>query len=163
MTLLLRTRIAVHAAPIDVPAELDELRRGLPDAGAMVSFVGTCRSEGGRLAGLEIEHYPGMAEAEFERIVREAAGRWPIIAMAVVHRTGRVLAGEDIVVVAAVSGHRSAAFGAAGFAMDFLKTSAPFWKKEIASDGSAPRWVEAKTSDDNAAGRWRTEGDPGRR
>lgn len=154
MTVLLRTRIAVTTEPIDVAAELAELRRGLPDAGAMVSFVGTCRSEGGRLAGLELEHYPGMAEAEFERIVREAAERWPIIAMAVVHRTGRVLAGDDIVVVATVSEHRTAAFSAAEFAMDFLKTNAPFWKKEIAADGSASRWVAAKISDAAAAGRW---------
>jgi len=161
MTLLIRTRIAVAATPIDVHAEIAELRRGLPDAGALVSFVGTCRSEGGRLAGLELEHYPGMAEAEFERIVREAAERWPIIAMAVVHRTGRVLAGEDIVVVAAVSEHRIAAFGAAEFAMDFLKTSAPFWKKEIAADGSTARWVAAKASDDAAAGRWRNTDDSG--
>jgi molybdopterin synthase catalytic subunit len=161
MTLLLRTRIAVAAAPIDVLAEIAELRRGIPDAGALVSFVGTCRSEGGRLAGLELEHYPGMAEAEFERIVREAAERWPIVAMAIVHRTGRVLAGEDIVVVAALSEHRIAAFGAAEFAMDFLKTSAPFWKKEIAADGSAAGWVAAKASDDDAAGRWRAGDDPG--
>ncbi len=162
MTLLLRTRIAVAAAPIDVLAEIAELRRGIPDVGGLVSFVGTCRSEGGRLAGLELEHYPGMAEAEFERIVREAAGRWPIVAMAIVHRTGRVLAGEDIVVVAALSEHRIAAFGAAEFAMDFLKTSAPFWKKEIAADGSAAAWVAAKSSDDEAAGRWGTGDDPGR-
>lgn len=154
MTVLLRTRIAVTAAPLDVAAELGGLRRGLGDIGAMVSFVGTCRSEGGRLAGLELEHYPGMAEAEFARIVQEAGERWPIIAMAVVHRTGRVLAGEDIVVVAALSDHRAAAFAATDFAMDFLKTSAPFWKKEIAADGSARRWVAAKAADDAAVERW---------
>ncbi|MCW5716184.1 MAG: molybdenum cofactor biosynthesis protein MoaE [Bauldia sp.] len=158
--MLLRTRIAVTAAPLDVPAELAELRRGLPDAGAMVSFVGTCRSEGGRLSGLELEHYPAMAEAEFERIVREAAARWPILAMAMVHRTGRVTAGEDIVVVAALSEHRAAAFGATEFAMDFLKTSAPFWKREIAADGSALPWSEARTSDQAAAARWQAAGDP---
>ncbi len=154
MNVLLRTRIAVTSAPLNVAAEVAELRRGFADAGAMVSFVGTCRSDGGRLAGLELEHYPGMAEAEFDRIVREAAGRWPIIAMAVVHRSGRVLVGEDIVVVAAVSEHRGAAFAAAEYAMDFLKTNAPFWKKEIAVDGTELRWVAAKASDDDAAGRW---------
>ncbi|MGV8840276.1 MAG: molybdenum cofactor biosynthesis protein MoaE [Bauldia sp.] len=159
MTILLRKRIAVTPAPLDVAAEIAALRRGLAEAGAMVSFVGSCRSEGGRLAGLELEHYPGMAEAEFERIVREAGERWPIIAMTVVHRTGRVLAGEDIVLVATVSEHRGAAFAAAEFAMDFLKTGAPFWKKEIAADGSAPRWVAAKASDDAAAERWRAAGD----
>lgn len=155
MSVAVKTRIAVQTAPFDAAAETARLTEGLADVGAIVTFVGVCRSENGRLAALELEHYPDMAEAELARIVKEAAERWPLQAMAVIHRTGRIAPGEDIVLAIAVSSHRAAAFGAAEYVMDFLKTEAPFWKKEHTVDGSATQWVEAKASDDDAVARWR--------
>lgn len=146
-------RISVQAEPFDASAETDRLSQ-IPDAGAVVSFLGLCRSEGGRLAGLELEHYPGMVEAELERLTSEAATRWPLKAVTVIHRHGRVLAGEAIVLVLTVSAHRAAAFAAAEFLMDWLKSHAPFWKRELMADGSTGAWIEAKESDDAAAERW---------
>lgn len=146
----------VQAGPFDAVAETTRLR-ALPDAGAVVTFTGICRSDGGRLAALELEHYPGMAEAEIARVAAEAARRWPILGAIAVHRHGRIAAGEDIVLVATASAHRAAAFAAAEFLMDWLKTRAPFWKREIFADGSAGSWIEAKGGDDAAAGRWRLD------
>jgi molybdopterin synthase catalytic subunit len=147
--------IRVQTEDFDIAAEVEALRRQAADAGAVVTFTGICRDEGGRLAALELEHYPGMAEAEIERIAREAAARWPLLGLTVVHRHGRIAVGENIVLVAAASAHREAAFAAAGFLMDFLKTQAPFWKKEHAAAGTEGGWVAAKDEDDAAAGRWR--------
>lgn len=138
----------------DAGAEAQALVAGRTDLGALVSFVGLCRDESGRLAALELEHYPGMAEAEIGRIAEEAAARWPVEAIRVVHRFGRMAPGEPIVLVATASSHRGAAFAAAEFLMDFLKTRAPFWKKEHPRDGEAGDWVAAAEADDAAAARW---------
>ena len=105
--------------------------RGRADVGAVVSFVGLCRDEGGRLAALEIEHYPGMAEEEIARVAREAEARWPLLGVTVIHRFGRIAPGEQIVLVAVAAAHRGAAFAAAELLMDYLKTRAPFWKRAI--------------------------------
>lgn len=147
-------RIAVQAGDFDPAAEIEALTRGRPDAGAVVSFVGLCRDEGGRLAALELEHYPGMAEGEIGRVVAEAAARWPLIGATVIHRHGAVRPGERIVLVATASTHREAAFSAAHYVMDFLKTSAPFWKREHLVDGSVGAWVDAKASDEAARAAW---------
>jgi molybdopterin synthase catalytic subunit len=122
--------------------------------GALVTFAGLCRDEGGTLAALEIEAYPEMAEAEIGRVVSEAARRWPLDAVLVIHRTGMIGAGEAIVLVATASAHRGEAFHAAEFLMDYLKTRAPFWKKAHRRDGSAGDWVAAKDDDEAAAARW---------
>jgi molybdopterin synthase catalytic subunit len=150
-----RTEIAVQTGRFDVAAITAKLTADIADIGAIVSFVGVCRDEGGRLAALELEHYPDMAEAELTRIAGEASARWPVLAIAVTHRTGLIVPGEEIVAVVTVSAHRRDAFAAAEFVMDFLKTEAPFWKKEHAASGGKTHWVEAKRSDDDATGRWR--------
>jgi molybdopterin synthase catalytic subunit len=113
-----------------------------------------CRDESGRLAALELEHYPGMAEAEIVRIAIEAGKRWPLQGLTAIHRYGKLQPGDNIVLVVAASTHRQAAFEAASFVMDFLKSRAPFWKKEHRADGSEGGWVDAKESDDEAAARW---------
>ncbi|SCM79140.1 molybdopterin synthase, large subunit [uncultured Pleomorphomonas sp.] len=150
------SRIAVRVGPddFDVGAEIAALQAGDPAVGAVASFVGYCRDEGGRLAALELEHYPGMAEAEIGRVAREAAGRWPLLAITVIHRAGRIRPGERIVLVAVSSSHRAAAFSACDYVMDFLKTRAPFWKKEHLAAGDEGGWVDAKAEDEARAGRW---------
>jgi molybdopterin synthase catalytic subunit len=148
-------RLSVQAEDFDLAAEVARVRQMSDGAGAIVTFTGICRSENGRLVALELEHYPDMADAEMQRIALEAAGRWPVTAITIVHRTGRIPAGENIVLVVTASAHREAAFAAASFLMDFLKTSAPFWKKEHLSDGRDGAWVAAHESDDAAADRWR--------
>jgi molybdopterin synthase catalytic subunit len=145
--------VRIQTVPFDIAAEVAHLRQ-LPGVGAIVTFSGICRDEGGRLAALELEHYPGMAEAEIERIAAEAAGRWALAGVTVIHRTGRVAVGDDIVLVVTGSSHREAAFAAANFLMDYLKTRAPFWKKEHAATGSGD-WVAPRAEDDNAADRWK--------
>ena len=145
----------VQTQAFDAAAESARLTQGRVDIGALVTFTGLCRDEGGRLAALELEHYPGMAEEEISRVAQEAARRWPIFAVTAIHRTGKIAPGEPIVFVATTSAHRAAAFAAAEFLMDFLKTRAPFWKKEHALDGSAGDWVAAKDEDDAALERWR--------
>lgn len=153
------TRIIVRVGPddFDVGAEIDALQAGDPAVGAVTSFVGYCRDEGGRLDALELEYYPGMAEAEIGRVVKEAVARWPLLAVTVVHRGGRIKPGERIVLVAVSSSHRDAAFAACDYIMDFLKTRAPFWKKEHPVDRSEGGWVEAKAHDDARAERWKDE------
>lgn len=148
----IRTRIT--EGPLDLAAEIEAVQAGRTDIGAVVSFTGICRDEAGRLDALELEHYPGMAEKEIARIADLATERWDIAALTIVHRHGRVRPGEIIVLVIAASIHRHAAFEAAEFVMDFLKTHAPFWKKEHASDGTPLGWVAAKSSDDQAESRW---------
>ena len=147
--------VRVQTQAFDAAAESARLTAGRADIGAVVTFTGLCRDEGGRLAALELEHYPGMAEEEISRVAQEAARRWPIFAATAIHRTGKIAPGEPIVFVATTSAHRAAAFAAAEFLMDFLKTRAPFWKKEHALDGSAGDWVAAKDEDDAALERWR--------
>jgi len=146
--------IRVQREDFDIGAEIAAVSRGRTDVGAVVSFTGLCRDEGGALAALELEHYPGMAEAEIARIARQAVDRWPLQAVTVIHRYGRIEPGANIVLVVTASPHRQAAFEAASFLMDFLKSNAPFWKKERRADGSEGDWVEAKESDLEALGRW---------
>ena len=122
------------------------------DAGAVASFVGFVRAEEG-LAALTLEHYPGFAEAEIEKHIQEASARWPLLAVRVIHRVGRLVPGDRIVFVGVASAHRSAAFEACQFLMDYLKTRAPLWKEE-ARRGEM-RWVEARESDEAAAGKWK--------
>ncbi len=146
--------IRIQAGDFDVAAETAALTQGRADIGAVVAFTGLCRDEGGRLAALELEHYPNMAEAEVARVVEEARRRWPLAGVTVIHRYGTIAPGQNIVLVLTASAHRQAAFEAAAFLMDFLKTRAPFWKREHLKDGSTGGWVEAKDADDTAAARW---------
>jgi len=145
--------VRVDTVDFDVAAEISRLSALGRDIGAVVTFTGLCRDEGGRLGALELEHYPGMAEAEIDRIAAEAAARWPLHGITVIHRVGKIPPGENIVLVVTASAHRQAAFEAADFLMDYLKTSAPFWKKEHGAGTTG--WVAAKADDDRAADRWR--------
>lgn len=147
--------VRVQQEDFDLSQEVAALIAGRRDVGAVVSFSGLCRDENGRLSALELEHYPGMAEAEISRIAEEAARRWPLTGLTVIHRFGRIMPGGNIVLVVASSAHRRAAFEAADFLMDFLKSKAPFWKKEHAMDGTATQWVAAKDSDEEDLKRWR--------
>jgi molybdopterin synthase catalytic subunit len=144
----------VQDAPFDLAAETALLSAGRADVGAVASFVGQCRDEGGTLAALELEHYPAMAQAQLTRIAEDAALRWPLRALTVIHRFGRFEPGDAIVLVIATSSHRDAAFDAVRFVMDFLKTDAPFWKREHLRHGCTANWVDAKASDDHARDRW---------
>lgn len=150
-------RVAVASEPFDEATEIATLRASRTDIGAVVSFLGLCRDEGGQLRALEIEAYPPMAEAEIRRIAGEAGARWSLAALTVLHRFGTVAPGDAIVLVAAAAGHRGDAFAAAEFVMDFLKTDAPFWKKEHPADGAAPRWIAARESDQQRKARWEKE------
>ena len=144
--------IRIQEADFDVAREMALLTRGRTDIGAVVSFSGICRGTGGEIAALTLEHYPGMAEAEIERHAEQAMSRWPLQGLTVIHRFGRIEPGQNIVLVLTASQHRQAAFEAAEFLMDYLKTSAPFWKQEESAEGSS--WVEARAHDDAAAARW---------
>jgi molybdopterin synthase catalytic subunit len=149
--------VRLQREDFDVGAEIGRLSQGRTDVGAVASFTGVCRGTDGAdgIAAMTLEHYPGMAEAEIERHVAEAQARWPLLGVTVIHRHGRIEPGEDIVLVVTASSHRQAAFEAASFIMDFLKTRAPFWKKEHRTDGSEGDWVAAKERDDTAAWKWR--------
>ena len=146
--------VRLQREPFDAAAEAKKLTGGRSDVGALVTFTGICRGDeaGAPIAALTLEHYPGMAEAEIERHVQEATQRWPLLGVTVVHRYGRIVPGEDIVLVVTASSHRQAAFAAAEFLMDYLKTRAPFWKQ--VEKAGEKNWVEAKATDDAAAGRW---------
>ena len=146
--------IRVQEADFDAAREIAALSKGRTDVGAVVSFSGICRgSENGEpIAALTLEHYAGMAEAEIGRHADEALSRWPLQGLTVVHRVGRIAPGENIVLVVTASAHRQAAFEAAEFMMDYLKTSAPFWKREDSPKGAS--WIEARDHDDAAAARW---------
>jgi molybdopterin synthase catalytic subunit len=146
--------VRIEAADFDVAAEIARIAAGRTDIGAVVTFTGLCRDEDGRLAALELEHYPGMAQAEIMRIATEAAQRWPLQGLTVIHRHGKIAPGGNIVLVVAASRHREAAFNASSFLMDFLKTRAPFWKKEHPRQGGAGEWVDAREADDAATRRW---------
>ncbi len=147
-------RLSIQAEDFDVTAELQRMSQETKGAGAIVTFTGLCRDEGGRLAALELEHYPGMAEEEIERVIADAERRWPLLGVTAIHRYGKITPGGQIVLVITASSHRAAAFAAAEFLMDYLKTRAPFWKKEHLVDGTSGDWVEAKDEDDRAAERW---------
>jgi molybdopterin synthase catalytic subunit len=146
--------IRLQGEAFDATAETEGMTRGRTDIGAVVTFTGLCRADenGKPIASLTLEHYPGMAEAEIARHVAEASTRWPLLGVTVIHRYGRIVPGEGIVLVATASSHREAAFAAASFLMDYLKTRAPFWKQVQTIAGTA--WVDAKTADDLAAERW---------
>src|SRR5438309_7516830 len=146
--------IRLQREPIDAAAETAKLTRSRTDVGAVVAFTGICRGaeSGEPIAALTLEHYPGMAEAEISRHVDEAKTRWPLLGVTVIHRYGRLVPGENVVLVVTASSHREAAFAAAEFLMDYLKTRAPFWKKEERAGGAD--WVEARRADDTAAKRW---------
>jgi molybdopterin synthase catalytic subunit len=146
--------IRIQEADFDVAQEIAALSEGRTDIGAVVSFTGICRgSENGEpIAALTLEHYPGMAEAEIARHADEALSRWPLQGLTVIHRFGRIAPGQNIVLVVTASSHRQAAFEAAEFLMDYLKTNAPFWKREESEKGTS--WVAARDHDDDAAARW---------
>lgn len=146
--------IRIQTGDFDVNAEIAALTASRTDIGAVVTFSGICRGGEGSDAttALTLEHYPGMAEAEIGRHAGEAMTRWPLTGVTVIHRTGRILPGENIMVVLTASAHRQAAFQAAEFLMDYLKAHAPFWKREETAGGSD--WVAAKADDDDAAARW---------
>ncbi len=144
----------VQREDFDIAAEIAALRRADPAIGAIASFIGLVRdvNEGDSVAGMTLEHYPGMTEKALAGIVAEAKSRWDIIDAQVVHRVGELKPLDQIVLVIVTGGHRGAAFAACEFIMDYLKTQAPFWKKEMTAQG--PRWVEARAADDQAAERW---------
>lgn len=146
--------VLLQQGPFDAAAEVAALTRGRTDIGAVVTFTGICRGEenGAPIMALTLEHYPAMAEAEIARQVEAAQSRWSLRGVRVIHRYGRIVPGEDIVLVVTASSHRHDAFAAAEFLMDYLKTRAPFWKQVEQAGGSS--WVAAKEADDAAAARW---------
>jgi molybdopterin synthase catalytic subunit len=146
--------IRIQQDDFDVAQEIARLSKGRTDVGAVVSFAGICRGTEASepIAALTLEHYPEMAEAEIRRHAEEAIARWPLQGLTIIHRFGRITPGENIVLVVTASSHRQAAFQAAEFLMDYLKTNAPFWKQEESARGAS--WIEARDHDDAAAARW---------
>ncbi|HTZ00583.1 MAG TPA: molybdenum cofactor biosynthesis protein MoaE [Rhodocyclaceae bacterium] len=144
------SRVAIQEADFDPTAEIEALTAGKADVGAVASFVGVVR--GGEIRAMTLEYYPGMTEKAIDAILAEAQERWHLLGLRVIHRVGRLLAGERIVLVVAAAGHRGEAFAACEFVMDYLKTRAPFWKREETAAGA--RWVDAREADDSAAKRW---------
>lgn len=149
--------IRVQSIDFDINAEIAALRKHSDDIGAVVSFSGICRAgkDNAAISAMTLEHYPGMVEAEIGRHVSEAISRWPLDGVTVIHRYGRVVPGDNIVLVLTASAHREAAFQAAEFLMDYLKTNAPFWKSEERLSGVSGTWVDAQSHDDNAMKRWK--------
>jgi len=147
-------RVSIQTADFDLSAEVAALRAGDAGVGAIASFVGTVRdrNDGSAIGGMELEHYPGMTERAIEAMIDEAGRRFDIRAARVVHRIGPLRPGDQIVLVAVASAHRGQAFQACEFLMDYLKTQAPFWKKETTPEGA--RWVDARVADDAALARW---------
>ncbi|MGZ9043820.1 MAG: molybdopterin synthase catalytic subunit MoaE [Telluria sp.] len=147
-------QVRVQAQDFDLSAEVAALRAQNPRVGAVVAFVGTVRdmNDGASVSAMELEHYPGMTEAALAGIVEQAGARWPLAGALVIHRVGPLLPQEQIVLVAVASAHRGEAFDACEFIIDYLKTEAPFWKKEQTPDGA--RWVDARESDDTATAKW---------
>ena len=147
--------VRIQSEPFDINAESQRMTgNDHPNVGALVTFTGYCRNEDGTINMLELDHYPGMAEREITRIAEDAAKRWPLDAITAIHRYGKMETGDPIVLVAASSRHRRAAFEGAEYVMDFLKTRAPFWKKEHLTSGDESTWVDAKEADDEALTRW---------
>jgi molybdopterin synthase catalytic subunit len=155
---MMQTKVHLQREDFDIAAETAALTRGRADIGALVTFTGMCRGveSGEPIAALTLEHYSGMAEAEISRHVEEAKARWPLLGVTVIHRYGRIAPGENIVLVLTASSHREAAFAAAEFLMDYLKTQAPFWKQVESASGKT--WIEAKDADSAAAARWQKPG-----
>lgn len=147
--------VRIQNEDFDVSREIAQLRAGNPLIGAVASFIGVVRdlNDGSSVAAMTLEHYPGMTEKAIEKIIAEARGRWQVYDALVIHRVGTLVPLDQIVLVVVASAHRGDAFAACEFIMDYLKTQAPFWKKETTPDGT--RWVEARASDDVAAERWR--------
>ena len=150
--------VRIQTEDFDVGAEVASIRRGNAGIGAVATFTGLVRdvNEGDTVSEMTLEHYPGMTEKSIEAIVSQAKGRWSVIDATVVHRVGLLRPTDQIVLVVVAAAHRGDAFAACEFIMDYLKTQAPFWKKEKTADGS--RWVDARTTDDLAAERWRLKG-----
>ncbi|SOE17403.1 molybdopterin synthase subunit MoaE [Hoeflea halophila] len=148
--------VRIQSSDFDISDEIGALTAGRADVGAVASFTGLCRDEGGRLSALELEHYPGMAERAIRAIAEEAAERFELTGLTAIHRYGKIAPGGNIVLVVACASHRQAAFDGAAFLMDYFKTDAPFWKKEHLKDGGAGEWVSAKDADDKAKARWRS-------
>lgn len=148
----MQPQISVQLEDFDIGSEINALKAGNLDIGAVVSFVGTVRDLADGLTSMTLEHYPAMTMSELTRIADEAQSRWPLEGCRIIHRYGELYPGDNIVLVLTSSAHRQAAFDAANFVMDFLKTNAPFWKKETTSKGS--KWVDAKDTDDAALKRW---------
>ena len=150
--------VKIQTADFDVSAEIAALRRNNPKVGAVASFVGVVRdiNDGGTVAEMTLEHYPGMTEKAIEEIIGQARSRWNVLNVLVIHRVGQLKPLDQIVLVVVAGEHRGEAFAACEFIMDFLKTRAPFWKKE--QTGKGTRWVEARQADDVAADRWRLKG-----
>lgn len=149
--------VRLQCEDFDVSAEIAALTGGRTDIGAVVNFIGICRAgpDDDRISAMTLDHYPEMAQAELERIEAEARGRWPLQGVSIIHRHGRLVPGDNIVLVVTASMNRQAAFEAASFLMDYLKTRAPFWKKEERASGTG--WVAARDEDDAAAARWTTK------
>jgi molybdopterin synthase catalytic subunit len=145
-------RLSVQSAPFDLGAESEAFAKGAAGAGAVVTFTGIVRDNGGQLSAMEIEHYPGMTERAIRAIMEEAVARWSLVDALVIHRFGRLAGGEMIMMVATAAPHRADAFAAVEFLMDYLKSRAPFWKKELGPDGES--WVAAKDADEAALLRW---------
>ena len=145
-------RLSVQEAAFDLGAEANRFSHDLRGAGAVVTFTGLVRDNGGQLTAMEIEHYPGMTEKAISAIMEEAVARWGLADALVIHRYGVLRSGEPIMMVATAASHRADAFAAADFLMDYLKSRAPFWKKEISANGAD--WVAAKDSDEAALTRW---------
>ncbi|MEO1505948.1 MAG: molybdopterin synthase catalytic subunit MoaE [Pseudomonadota bacterium] len=145
--------VRVQTDDFDINAEIAALTNGRADIGAVVTFTGLVRDAEGSVAEMTLEHYPGMTEAALTEIEAEARARWPLQGVTIIHRVGPLAPADQIVLVIAASRHRQAAFEAAAFLMDYLKTRAPFWKKEASPDGDAS-WVDARESDEAAAERW---------
>ena len=150
--------VRIQTADFDLSTEIAALRRGNSRVGAVASFVGVVRdiNDGGTVAEMTLEHYPGMTEKAIDEIIGQARGRWDILDALVIHRVGTLKPADQIVLVVVTSSHRGDAFAACEFIMDYLKTRAPFWKKE--QTGKGTRWVEARQADDVAADRWRLKG-----
>jgi len=148
-------KVSVQPGDFDVGAELQQLRAATPQAGALVNFVGLVRdvTTDGQVSEMVIEHYPGMTEKALQQIAQQAMQRWPLLGIRLIHRVGSLTAQAQIVLVAATSLHRQAAFEACAFMMDYLKTEAPFWKKEVGDFGQ--HWVEARVSDEQAKQQWK--------
>jgi len=154
--LIVNSRVSVCQEPFDLAAELRLLTEGRTDIGAVASFVGLVRDLGHRapLLSMTLEHYPGMTESALEKIAEEAGSRWSLLGVRVIHRYGTLAPGDPIVLVLVAAAHRGEAFAACEFIMDYLKTRAPFWKKEATAEGAL--WVDARDADDAAASRWRS-------
>nr|WP_178111523.1 molybdenum cofactor biosynthesis protein MoaE [Rhizobium skierniewicense] len=147
--------IRVQAQDFDAAVEARLLTNADKSIGAIVTFTGLCRDDGGTLSALELEHYPGMAEAEMLRIASIAIERFDLLGLTAIHRYGKIATGDNIVLVIAASRHRQAAFDGANFVMDYLKTAAPFWKKEHGKDGTSGNWITARDADESAKDKWR--------